>query len=309
MPSFGEKLRLEREKRKITLEQISSTTKIGTRMLQALEEEKFSQLPGGIFNKGFVRAYARTLGLDEDQTVADYLEASGDAPPVRVESPTRENARDNTRANVAHEPESGRLEIRAEVASRQLPWGILAVVLLIIALGLSLWNYHRQQERLTSQSKPAPRASQIVEQSTSPAVAPGSAPQPSSVSEPMNPPPVATTPPSAEESLPTASQPLPNTAAATSAPAEFLVLLHARDESWVSVFVDGKPAGSETLEAGDERTFRGRQRVTVKAGNAAALDLRLNGRALPIVGDVGEVKTITIGPAGMIPGTASTPAP
>ncbi|MGB9236416.1 MAG: RodZ domain-containing protein, partial [Terriglobales bacterium] len=226
-----------------------------------------------------------------------------------VESPTRENARDNTRANVAHEPESGRLEIRAEVASRQLPWGILAVVLLIIALGLSLWNYHRQQERLTSQSKPAPRASQIVEQSTSPAVAPGSAPQPSSVSEPMNPPPVATTPPSAEESLPTASQPLPNTAAATSAPAEFLVLLHARDESWVSVFVDGKPAGSETLEAGDERTFRGRQRVTVKAGNAAALDLRLNGRALPIVGDVGEVKTITIGPAGMIPGTASTPAP
>ncbi|MGB9236900.1 MAG: helix-turn-helix transcriptional regulator, partial [Terriglobales bacterium] len=81
MPSFGEKLRLEREKRKITLEQISSTTKIGTRMLQALEEEKFSQLPGGIFNKGFVRAYARTLGLDEDQTVADYLEAYGDAPP------------------------------------------------------------------------------------------------------------------------------------------------------------------------------------------------------------------------------------
>ena len=61
MPSFGEKLKLEREKRKITLDQISASTKIGTRMLQALEEDRFTQLPGGIFNKGFVRAYARVV--------------------------------------------------------------------------------------------------------------------------------------------------------------------------------------------------------------------------------------------------------
>ena len=86
LPSFGEKLKQEREKRKITLEQISVSTKIGTRMLQALEENKFNQLPGGIFNKGFVRAYSRVVGLDEDQTVADYMQASGDAPPVSTRS-------------------------------------------------------------------------------------------------------------------------------------------------------------------------------------------------------------------------------
>ena len=86
MPSFGEKLKQEREQRKITLEQISISTKIGTRMLQALEEDRFNQLPGGIFNKGFVRAYARCVGLDEDQTVAEYLEASGDAPPLPPKS-------------------------------------------------------------------------------------------------------------------------------------------------------------------------------------------------------------------------------
>src|SRR5271156_1169760 len=91
LPSFGEKLKLEREKRKITLEEISSSTKIGTRMLQALEEDKFNQLPGGIFNKGFVRAYSRCVGLDEDQAVADYLQASGDAPPVRTELGGRED--------------------------------------------------------------------------------------------------------------------------------------------------------------------------------------------------------------------------
>jgi cytoskeletal protein RodZ len=73
--AFGEKLRKQREQRGIALEAISNTTKISTRMLRALEEEQFDQLPGGVFNKGFVRAYARQIGLDEEETVSDYLEA------------------------------------------------------------------------------------------------------------------------------------------------------------------------------------------------------------------------------------------
>src|SRR5205814_6694063 len=73
--SFGERLKRERELRSITLDEIANSTKIGTRMLHALEDEEFSKLPGGIFNKGFVRAYARYLGLDEEQAVVDYLAA------------------------------------------------------------------------------------------------------------------------------------------------------------------------------------------------------------------------------------------
>jgi cytoskeleton protein RodZ len=76
--SFGEKLKREREMRAITLEEIAEATKIGTRSLRALEEEHFDQLPGGIFNKGFVRAYAKFLGIDEEQAVADYMTATGD---------------------------------------------------------------------------------------------------------------------------------------------------------------------------------------------------------------------------------------
>ena len=79
MGQFGEKLRRERELRGITLEEVAMATKIGTRNLRALEEEKFSQLPGGIFNKGFVRAYARYVGIDEDQAVGDYVAANQDA--------------------------------------------------------------------------------------------------------------------------------------------------------------------------------------------------------------------------------------
>jgi cytoskeletal protein RodZ len=73
--AFGEKLRKQREQRGISLDAISNTTKISPRMLRAIEDEHFDQLPGGVFNKGFVRAYARQVGLDEEETVSDYLEA------------------------------------------------------------------------------------------------------------------------------------------------------------------------------------------------------------------------------------------
>ena len=132
MPSFGENLRREREKRNVTLEQISQSTKIGTRMLQALEDNKFSQLPGGIFNKGFVRAYARTLGIDEEQTIHDYLEASGEAPPVMPEMEQERPA-----PKVVPEPEA---------PHRPLPWGMFAALLLLAALALSLWSHRQKKE-------------------------------------------------------------------------------------------------------------------------------------------------------------------
>jgi cytoskeletal protein RodZ len=73
--TFGENLRQRREQRGLTIDAISNVTKISPRMLLALEEERFDQLPGGVFNKGFVRAYARQLGLSEEETLNDYLGA------------------------------------------------------------------------------------------------------------------------------------------------------------------------------------------------------------------------------------------
>src|SRR5712692_4718159 len=78
--AFGERLRREREMRGITLDEISESTKIARRHLESLEKQDFDSLPGGIFNKGFVRAYARFLGIDEDQAVADYSAASNEEP-------------------------------------------------------------------------------------------------------------------------------------------------------------------------------------------------------------------------------------
>ena len=307
MPSFGDRLRQEREKRKITLEDISTSTKIGTRMLQALEEEKFAQLPGGIFNKGFVRAYARVVGLDEDQTVADYLEASGDAPPVKPETGSRENPRENTRESALREEENNNhLETRVEVTSRQLPWGIFAVVLLVIALALSLWSRRRhEQERLAEHPAPAVETS-------SPQVTPATSPGgpsvlPSPVSANINSSTTAASTLLNGKSSSAAAPPSQLNQATAPGPGEFTVVVKAREESWLSVSADGKSAGSELLAAGTERTFRGRREVTVKAGNAGGLDVLLNGKKLDIRADFGEVKTVTIGANGLMPNAAAQP--
>ena len=70
---FGDKFRKAREKKELSLDDVSNVTKISTRMLQAIEEENFDQLPGGVFNRGFIRAYAKHLGLDSEDAVNDYL--------------------------------------------------------------------------------------------------------------------------------------------------------------------------------------------------------------------------------------------
>lgn len=82
---FGEHLKREREMRGVSLDEICAATRIGTRFLEALESEAWDRLPGGVFNRGFVRAVARFLGLDEEGMVAEYVlaisEQGGGASP------------------------------------------------------------------------------------------------------------------------------------------------------------------------------------------------------------------------------------
>src|ERR1700693_2964139 len=82
--AFGDSLKREREMRGVTLDDISIATRIAPRCLQAIENEQWDQLPGGVFNRGFVRAVAHYLGLDEENIVAEYVLAAGDRPGVPV---------------------------------------------------------------------------------------------------------------------------------------------------------------------------------------------------------------------------------
>lgn len=93
MASFGQELKRERELRDISLKEISEATKISIRFLEALEQDNYDILPGGIFNRGFIRAYARFIGVDGEELVNAYVhevsqrEVRSGAAPASPPSP------------------------------------------------------------------------------------------------------------------------------------------------------------------------------------------------------------------------------
>ena len=80
MPTLGSELKRQREERGITLSQISEGTRIGTRFLKAIEEDNFAVLPGGIFTRSFIRAYAKHVGMNDEEAIDRYHQQI--APPV-----------------------------------------------------------------------------------------------------------------------------------------------------------------------------------------------------------------------------------
>jgi cytoskeleton protein RodZ len=305
LPSFGEKLKLEREKRKITLEEVSVSTKIGTRMLQALEENDFDQLPGGIFNRGFVRAYSRVLGLDEDQTVADYLQASGDVPSTRDHAASVEAA---SQDGASHEDDSleaessggdghiGSLAAAGGPSKREIPWGVLAGLLLVVALTLSLWSrydrHHAKRSISTGSAASTANGSANNKRSSPPA--------PTTLQSSTPTLDVSADSPRQPESPVRAAHVADVSQSTSSTPGDFSVAIEAREESWVTITADGKPILSELMGAGSQHRIHGHKEIVVRAGNAGGLDFQFNGQKLPAVGDYGEVKTVTFGPLGII---------
>ena len=72
MPTLGEELKRKREERNVSLTDISEATRIGTRFLKAIETDNYSVLPGGIFTRSFIRAYAKQVGMNEDEAIGLY---------------------------------------------------------------------------------------------------------------------------------------------------------------------------------------------------------------------------------------------
>jgi cytoskeletal protein RodZ len=79
---FGEHLKRERELREVSLDELSKATRISNRFLQALENEDWGKLPGGVFGHGFVRSIARYLGLSEEALLGEYDLARAEKAPA-----------------------------------------------------------------------------------------------------------------------------------------------------------------------------------------------------------------------------------
>jgi len=313
MGSFGDRLRKEREQRGITLDDISLTTKIGTRLLRALEEEKFDQLPGGIFNKGFVRAYARHVGIDEDQAVADYISTiDANQTPTVAEEPA--HSQPNKREPEA--PPEAQIHVVREARQRDseggIPWGLLAILLLLIALAFASWSYYHREQRVDRNRTPEPAPMGDSAAPGSPGGTPASLEaaqkfQTNPAVNAVNSVPVRPIQAGGAGSL-SAAQTVQRAAALSPTSigpsGTFTVLLKANTESeecWVSITVDGGPAEEATMAVPYEKRIHARSEVVVKAGNVGALDFFFNGKTLPSQGDYGVVKTLTFRSDGLQP--------
>jgi cytoskeleton protein RodZ len=323
MATFGENLRREREMRGVTLEEIAESTKISTRLLRALEQEHFSELPGGVFTRSFIRAYAGYLGLDAEHVLAEYRQAAqpeSDYDLNRLTAATSLASKPTSRAS-------------------PLPWVVAAILL---GGGYATYRYaHRPLESsfppvaapaasvTPSSPAPAPSSSQgspaadgtIKPAGSENAVSPGS--QSATQSSTPNSEPAATSgggnpsAPSASPAddasgtAPTASTdnqqvaPEPKTApsesagtnaAATTAPVlgdgDLVLRVATTEDSWLAVAADGKTLMQRTLPPNSVRVFRAKDSFDVTTGNAAGTSLALNGESQKPLGRHGEFRKI-----------------
>jgi cytoskeleton protein RodZ len=294
--AFGERLKREREQRKITLQDVAAATKIGSRMLGALEDEKFDLLPGGIFNKGFVRAYARHLAINEDEVVAAYTEAYRAAHPEQS-APADPDA--ETR-KIMEQRALHMIQTRPRMRMDNLPWGKAAVAVVALALGIAWWGSYRRH------SISHPVVADVSRTAAKPA-------DPAKAVEPrrsQSPPKTIASPaarPAAESDDPTSpAEPTLTSVSEVVAPSTgfFRVLIRAREDSWIQITADGKQVLQDTLLASSQKSVGARSEIVIKAGNIGALEFWFNGQKLPAQGDLDQVKTLTFDASGLVSSTA-----
>jgi len=119
--SLGEKLRKAREEREVSISEVAEQTRISALYLEAIERDDYRPLPGGIFNKGFVKSFAKYVGLDEAEALQDY-------------------ARIVATQEVGEAQDSDRYKPEVLTDDRSGPSLIPTVIFAVIILGLLAWG-------------------------------------------------------------------------------------------------------------------------------------------------------------------------
>ncbi len=267
MSNFGTNFTRAREAAGLSLEKIAAETRISTRFLVAIENEEFDLLPGGVFNRGFIRSYAERVGINPDQAIADYEQIS-----VAVEEPVEE-LRNVERASMS----------KSDRNLYALAAGLLAVLIIVFYVVT-------RNRSAGSAVQPTPNAA--TETAPAPDATTETAPTPDAATE-TTPAPDAGQPKTAG-TVPDVVQ--PKAAAPPAAATSLVVDLNVKDLSWIKVTTDGNVALSDNLTAGTNQRFTATSSIDLAIGNAAGVSLTINGREVGTLGQTGQVREITITP-------------
>ncbi|MDE0144977.1 MAG: DUF4115 domain-containing protein [Nitrospira sp.] len=270
MASLGNKLQTARETQGLTLEQMVSRTRIPESYLRALEADSLEQLPERVFTKGFVRAYARSLELDEEECLRLFDE--GSASFYQKEKEGEEIRKRFLRKEDVQKERTSRAMVVLLVGGLLLLGGI--VLLQQQSPSISIFSRFSQQPVAPQDevvSKPG-RANEVVSQPSS-----AIAPQDGDSS-------VATTEPALETDVGGTSTP------ASATDSENMVLeIRTLDMTWAVIRSDEDKPQEVLLRAGEVIRRRARDRFLLTLGNAGGVEVRLNGQLQGPFGEPGAV--------------------
>lgn len=281
--SIGVHLKKIRETQGLSLDQVASLTRIQSKFLQALEDEEFQLLPERVFTRGFVRTYARSLGISEDDTLRRFSESSS------------EYYQQGQKAQ--HQAQLQIQEEKRGKLNRNLV--IIISIIILVALGFLLPS---QQQSLP----PTPSPDQEHSEMASPDLANVEKSKVQPEETELN------SLPLEEEKFPLTDQEsqadldlsplipppaIPETPTPSAAPAESIststdpirLEIQATQLTWVVVKSDNDDPKEALLQPGQTATWEAQQQFTLTLGNAAGSVVKLNGEPRGPFGKPGQV--------------------
>jgi cytoskeleton protein RodZ len=283
MGTIASELKAEREKRNIPLAHIAAETRISLRHLESLEEGRFSDMPGGIYNRAFLKAYCEILNLNVPEILQHYDNE------LALSSAKSSKPR-------AHKP----VHDRSVNFVRIFVWGL---VLVISGVGINFsrkwittvffpYFSHTQAADVppeAAKSTPEPKPLETVTPSL-PSVDLEASSQ-STTAAALSLPVAASSSltPVSEVSMSQAQPTGPSTE-----PQTIRLEVIATEKSWVSIERDGAAAFRKNMEPGEIQSFDASEKFLIIVGNAGGVNLKLNGKPAKPLGRQGSVVRILI---------------
>jgi cytoskeleton protein RodZ len=274
LESFGESLKKSRQEKGLTPKDVAEATRIPAHIIEDLESGNESRMPAPVYVKGFIRAYARELGLDEEQLLQEY----GDS---RV---------------LEGEPLELAVSIGTEKPSSHLAVLVLALVFAVLLLAGGYYFFYKSEEP-TAQITPEPvvrvepvkkEVPKQEEEASSADIEEAPAGQESD-SQPESA--VYSEPAPVKEEIREAEVE-PEDPAVTGGGHTLEVL--ATEETWLRIYIDDEKIAQYLLRPGQTMSWQAKNQFKLRLGNAGGLKVVLDGRPLPPLGISGQVKEVIL---------------
>ena len=282
---LGALLKNEREKRGFSYEQLAQITRLRKHFLEAMENEEWESLPPSVFVKGFIRSYAKALGLEEEKLLDLYKSVVPEdvAPPTPIIEPKK--------------PKRGIIIV-------------LALFLGALALTLYLWMGRPLTEQTTEPTEKGVGGQvqeEPIQEEAPPVVQEGEQEGVSKKQEEI----VSIPEPSVEVAQVDVPESVPEEEAPTEYPTDEDLLVPATTEpsgatdwriltgmvhlrTWIRIYIDDEAPKEYILQPGSRPQWKARKGFYVLLGNAAGMDFEFDGKEIKDLGELGQVVSLRL---------------